>query len=112
MPRRESSEAQNGRRARERVTAGWSWETNNTRRRAVTAQVLATQGTVCHLCRKPGADTADHLSPRAAGGSNTLGNLRPAHRACNTARGGMPLTLWFARHPVPRGERLAPSRDW
>jgi 5-methylcytosine-specific restriction endonuclease McrA len=77
-----------------------------------TAVTLATFGDVCHLCCQPGADTADHLTPRSKGGPDTLANLRPAHHGCNSARGGMPLSQWFALHPVPRRQALAPSREW
>jgi 5-methylcytosine-specific restriction endonuclease McrA len=41
----------------------------------------------CALCGKPGADTADHIIPYDAGGSDDLSNLRPAHRACNSRAG-------------------------
>jgi hypothetical protein len=41
----------------------------------------------CALCGKPGADTADHIIPYDAGGSDDLDNLRPAHRACNSRAG-------------------------
>ena len=41
----------------------------------------------CALCGKPGADTADHIIPYDAGGSDDLENLRPAHRACNSRAG-------------------------
>lgn len=51
------------------------------------AATLDAYGTVCHLCGRPGADSADHLIPRALGGPDTLDNLRPAHRSCNSARG-------------------------
>jgi 5-methylcytosine-specific restriction endonuclease McrA len=108
----ESAATRDARRARERASAGWSWETNSRLRRHLTALCLELHGTVCHLCRRPGADTADHLIPRAKGGRNALGNLRPAHKACNTARGGMPLAEWFAKHPVPRRAVLPPSRNW
>jgi 5-methylcytosine-specific restriction endonuclease McrA len=77
-----------------------------------TAATLATYGTTCHLCRQDGADTADHLIPRSRGGQDHLANLRPAHQACNSARRDMPLADWFAAHPVPRREPLAPSREW
>jgi 5-methylcytosine-specific restriction endonuclease McrA len=76
------------------------------------AATLAAYGTTCHLCRRPGADTADHLTPRARGGLDTLANLRPAHHGCNSKRGVMSLAEWFARHPVPRRDPLAPSRQW
>jgi 5-methylcytosine-specific restriction endonuclease McrA len=78
----------------------------------LTAHTLATYGRTCHLCRQPGADTADHLQPRSKGGNDSLGNLRPAHQGCNSLRGDMALTDWFARHPVPRAEALPPSRNW
>jgi 5-methylcytosine-specific restriction endonuclease McrA len=78
----------------------------------LTAACLARHGDVCHLCRQPGADTADHLIPRVVSGDDSLANLRPAHQGCNSLRGDMPLTVWFARHPVPRRPPLAPSRNW
>lgn len=78
-----------------------------------TALTLAEYGTVCHLCRRPGADTADHLIPRASGGTDALDNLRPAHKSCNSARGDRSLAEWFRRHPVvPASARAAPSRVW
>lgn len=53
-------------------------------------------GLVCWLCgygfnfdldwRDPMAFTADHVEPIATGGS-MLGELRPAHRSCNSRRG-------------------------
>lgn len=77
------------------------------------ALVLATYGTVCHLCGQPGATTADHLIPRSLGGDNSLANQRPAHHACNSSRGAMPLAEWFKRHPLPvAGDRAPPSRSW
>lgn len=78
----------------------------------LTAETLAVKGTTCHLCRRPGADTADHLIPRSKGGTDSLDNRAPAHHACNSARGDLPLDEWFARHPVPRRAALPPSREW
>jgi 5-methylcytosine-specific restriction protein A len=37
------------------------------------------------------ATTADHIVPRAAGGTNDPSNLRAACRHCNAARGARPL---------------------
>jgi hypothetical protein len=49
--------------------------------------VFGTYGSTCWLCGHPGADTVDHVKPRAMGGTDTLDNLRPAHGFCNTGRG-------------------------
>ena len=54
---------------------------------ATTRMVIATYGTVCHICRRPGATSADHVLPRSRGGTDAIGNLRPAHRRCNSRRG-------------------------
>ena len=77
---------------------------------ALTAMVFAEQGRVCHLCGMPGADSIDHIIPRASGGDDSPANLRPAHRSCNSARGAKPLNDWFAHHPLPNA--VEPSRDW
>lgn len=58
----------------------------------MTAACLAEWGDTCHLCLRPGATTADHLVPRSIGGLDTLENLRPAHKLCNSRRGARPLT--------------------
>lgn len=78
----------------------------------LTAATLAAKGTVCHLCRTPGADTADHLLPRSSGGTDSLDNLAPAHHGCNSRRGDTPLPVWFAANPVPHAPALPPSREW
>jgi 5-methylcytosine-specific restriction endonuclease McrA len=51
------------------------------------ARVLRTKGTVCHLCGKQGATSADHVVPVSHGGTNDLANLEPVHPTCNTSRG-------------------------
>jgi 5-methylcytosine-specific restriction endonuclease McrA len=78
----------------------------------LTAETLAVKGTICHLCRRPGADTADHLIPRSKGGDDSLDNRAPAHHACNSLRGDLDLADWYARHPVARRPVLPPSRQW
>ena len=50
------------------------------------ALVLAASD-VCWICHTRGADTADHVIPRVAGGTAALDNLRPAHGRCNAKRG-------------------------
>lgn len=77
-----------------------------------TAETLAVKGTRCHLCAGPGADTADHRTPRSKGGTDSLTNLEPAHHGCNAARGDTDLAEWYARHPLPHRPVLPPSRDW
>jgi 5-methylcytosine-specific restriction endonuclease McrA len=52
----------------------------------------------CHLCghpidydlpaEHPLSFTADHLVPRVAGGLPSLDNTAPAHRRCNSRKGG------------------------
>lgn len=79
----------------------------------LTALTLATYGRVCHLCGRPGADSADHLIPRSCGGDDSLDNLRPAHKSCNSTRGDLALATWFDKHPRTRpSDRAAPSRTW
>lgn len=60
---------------------GYRWQ-------QVSAYVIKRDGGVCYLCGRPGADTADHVTPKARGGADEPGNLRAAHRACNSAKGG------------------------
>ena len=72
-------------------------------------------GACCHLCGKPFdydlpwkhpmAFTADHVTPVGLGGSMT-GELRPAHRSCNSRRQMTPL------NQVRRAEPPKTSRDW
>lgn len=98
--------------ALEMASAGWSWEGNASRRRRLVVLVLRHYGTTCHLCRGPGATTADHVIPRSQGGLHTVDNLRPAHMLCNRLRGAMTLAEWFDRYPLPSRPALAPSRTW
>lgn len=72
--------------------------------RKARAQLLA-QSTTCWICGRPGADTADHVVPLAAGGHPTsLLNMRPAHHRCNSKRkDNLPSTS------RPEAQR---SRDW
>lgn len=79
----------------------------------LTALTLRVYGVQCHLCPDPApATTADHLVPRSRGGRNTLENLRPAHMSCNRARSDMPLSEWWATHPLPTRTTAPPSRKW
>lgn len=46
---------------------------------------------ICYLCRERYASVADHIIPRAWGGSDTLDNLGPACRPCNIKKSDMKL---------------------
>lgn len=64
------------------------------------AQVIATYGTTCHLCREPitGLVSVDHVITRSNGGSDDLSNLRPAHESCNYSRGDKPIEEYQSKH--------------
>lgn len=51
--------------------------------RVMRPRVFAQWGTICHICRKDGADQIDHLVP---GDDHSLDNLRPAHKACHSKK--------------------------
>lgn len=80
----------------------------------LTADTLAWWGRQCHLCSDTApATTADHVIPRSKGGADDVANLRPAHLACNQARGDRWLWEWFAANPVKvTSTRLPPTREW
>jgi hypothetical protein len=70
---------------------------------SVARAVIAHYGDVCHLCRRPGARSADHLRPRSRWGGDDLGNLRPAHKSCNQRRQDRAAPGWGARLVVVIG---------
>lgn len=74
-----------------------------------TAAVLATQGTVCWLCGKSGADSADHVVPRSRGGTDHPDQLRPAHHECNSRRQNRQP---FDPDPEPRPTGVGLSPRW
>lgn len=74
---------------------------------AITRKVIETYGDVCHLCHRPGATTRDHLIPYSLGGTDDLGNLRPAHRRCNSIRGNRTLNGFGCRVTVVIGPPAA-----
>ncbi len=67
---------------------------------SLTAKVLEMYGPVCHL-RMPGclgvATTKDHLIPYSLGGRDTLENLRPACKPCNSKRQNRVMSGYGAR---------------
>lgn len=50
-------------------------------------QVRKLYGKLCYICRDKMADTIDHVVPLSKGGTNDLGNLRPACYDCNWQKG-------------------------
>lgn len=42
---------------------------------------------ICYLCGLPGADSADHVTPRVRGGDSSDDNLRATHLQCNLRKG-------------------------
>lgn len=83
---------------------------------ALVRATLAHYGDRCHLCGRPGADSADHVIPRERGGPDALANLRPVHHnrppRCNRRRGAMTMGEWRERHGLPGPPLLPPSREW
>jgi 5-methylcytosine-specific restriction endonuclease McrA len=61
----------------------------------IKARVIKRDGGICHLCGKPGADTADHLVPVSLGGAvYAMSNLAAAHHdPCNRLRGNRPIDV-------------------
>jgi 5-methylcytosine-specific restriction endonuclease McrA len=62
-----------------------------TRRYFDAARAVRANATTCWLCGKPFTQddppVADHVLPRAEGGTDHITNLRAAHRSCNGRRG-------------------------
>lgn len=75
--------------------------------RRTVARVIRRDHGICHLCGQPGADSADHLVPRAHGGSDRMDNLAAVHHnaepRCNRHRGTGDVDTTRAR--------LAPTPD-
>ena len=59
---------------------------------------------ICWLCGKPGADEVDHILPLSQFPelAHDLGNLRPAHKSCNSSKGA---GTGGATQQMPRSRR-------
>jgi 5-methylcytosine-specific restriction endonuclease McrA len=56
----------------------------------ISREVIQRDSGICHICGRPGADTADHLQPRNGQRQDRPADkaeLAAAHRACNSAKG-------------------------
>jgi 5-methylcytosine-specific restriction endonuclease McrA len=94
-----------------RSRSGGSKRWGSSRSRDLAKLMLATYGDVCWLCGQPGATTVDHVVPLQYGGSPyDLTNVRPAHSACNTARGNR--TRHYRHRTVVAAGHNTTSRDW
>jgi len=55
------------------------------------ARIIRRDNGICHLCDRPGADSADHLIPAEDGGPEAEWNLKAVHHdvfpKCNRLRG-------------------------
>jgi len=51
--------------------------------RAISKAVIARDHGICWLCGLPGANSADHVIPRAKNGGHEMANLKAAHMKCN-----------------------------
>lgn len=61
--------------------------------------VLKRDGYQCYLCGLEIVEedaSLDHVVPRSKGGVNALKNIRAAHKACNLAKGDLPLDEFLA----------------
>lgn len=57
-------------------------------RQVIVPRVIRRDGGICHICGQAGADTADHVTPIAKGGTDDMSNLAAAHHVpCNVRRG-------------------------
>ena len=65
--------------ARRPKISGWERQRRN-------RVIMARHGRRCHICGQPGADQVDHVVPLARGGTDTMDNLRPAHKQCHQAK--------------------------
>jgi hypothetical protein len=78
------------------------------------AKRLVEAATYCYLCGdgpRPGDPlVADHVIPRALGGSDDITNLAPAHRSCNGRKSarlvGLPSS---ASCPLPQHDAQTPA---
>ena len=79
------------------------------------ARVIRRDHGICHICNRPGADTADHLTPVSKGGDiYDLANAKAAHHDvwphCNRIRGDR--TVEQARADITKVLQAAEASTW
>ena len=87
-------------------------------RERIVPAVLKRDNGICHLCDKPGADTADHIIPWSQwpehdkAKADMLGNLKAAHDRCNKIRGAR--SIEWARNQIAKhnGDTTAHTSGW
>lgn len=55
------------------------------------ANVVAAYAGICHLCYHPGAKQGDHVIQYAEGGTDDIGNIRPAHGSAGKQKNPCPV---------------------
>ena len=66
------------------------------------------KATICALCGKAGANTADHIVPLMFGGDNSVENLQPAHQSCNSRKGALQQAKKAAAQNLKRSQTDTP----
>jgi 5-methylcytosine-specific restriction endonuclease McrA len=68
------------------------------------------KATICALCGKPGANTADHIISLMHGGDNSIDNLQPAHQSCNSRKGAVQQNKRAAQQAQTRNQPKKPQK--
>ena len=66
------------------------------------------KATICALCGKAGANTADHIVSLMFGGDNSIDNLQPAHQSCNSRKGAAQQNKRAAAQNLKRSQTDTP----
>lgn len=74
------------------------------------ARILRRDRGICYLCGQPGANTVDHVTPVAEGGSHADANLKAAHaHPCHAAKTERERLRGLARRQRRRPPRRNPN---
>lgn len=83
--------------------------------RQLKARIIRRDHGICHLCGRPGADSADHLVPEAHGGPRwDPANLAAVHHnvepRCNRVRGAR--TIAQAQADITKAQQPEATWSW